>query len=101
MAGKAEPTDAEVEAGQKADSDDEDDEDEEEEGAKITEVTEVKDESKEKVTGIPEFWLTALRNHVPISETITDRDEEVSCRCTFPHLSFTCFGCALLTVSRL
>src|ERR1700722_12532845 len=23
---------------------------------------------------IPEFWLTALRNHVPLSEIITDRD---------------------------
>jgi len=25
-------------------------------------------------TGIPEFWLTALRNHIPLSEMITDRD---------------------------
>lgn len=72
IAGKAEPTDAEVEAGQAADSDDED---EEEEGARITEVDEEKKD--EKVEGIPEFWLTALRNHAPISETITDRDEEV------------------------
>ncbi|KAK1927014.1 putative nucleosome assembly protein I [Papiliotrema laurentii] len=71
IAGKAEPTDAEVEAGQAADSDDED---EEEEGARITEVDEEKKD--EKVEGIPEFWLTALRNHAPISETITDRDEE-------------------------
>jgi nucleosome assembly protein 1-like 1 len=74
IAGKAEPTDAEVEAGQAADSDDEDDE---EEGARISEVTDEKDEDS-KVAGIPEFWLTALRNHVAISETITDRDEEVS-----------------------
>ena len=28
--------------------------------------------------GVPEFWLTALRNHAPISDTITDRDEKVS-----------------------
>jgi len=40
-------------------------------------VTEVDDDNKEAAAGIPEFWLTALRNHVPISETITDRDEEV------------------------
>lgn len=25
-------------------------------------------------TGIPEFWLTALRNHVGLNELITDRD---------------------------
>lgn len=74
IAGKAEPTEAEIEAGKAADSDDED---EEEEEARITEVTDEK-EGDEKVTGIPEFWLTALRNHAPISDTITDRDEEVS-----------------------
>ncbi|KAF6752047.1 nucleosome assembly protein I [Ephemerocybe angulata] len=27
-------------------------------------------------TGIPEFWLTALRNHIGIGELITDRDAE-------------------------
>lgn len=27
-------------------------------------------------TGIPEFWLTALRNHVGISDLITERDAE-------------------------
>jgi len=27
-------------------------------------------------TGIPEFWLTALRNHVGLSEQITDKDEQ-------------------------
>ena len=27
-------------------------------------------------TGIPEFWLTALRNHVGISELITERDAD-------------------------
>lgn len=30
----------------------------------------------EDVKGIPEFWLTALKNHVPTAETISDRDEE-------------------------
>ena len=71
-----EPTDAEIEAGQNADSDDEGDE---EGGARITDVKD--DESKgedKKVDGVPEFWLTALRNHAPISDTITDRDEDVS-----------------------
>jgi nucleosome assembly protein 1-like 1 len=28
----------------------------------------------EDAPGIPEFWLTALRNHVGLSELITDRD---------------------------
>lgn len=26
--------------------------------------------------GVPEFWLTALRNHIGLSEIITERDEE-------------------------
>ncbi|RSH88594.1 hypothetical protein EHS25_002821 [Saitozyma podzolica] len=72
IAGKLEPTDEEVEKGQAADSDEEDEEDEE--GAKITEVKEGEEDAT--VAGIPEFWLTALRNHAPISETITDSDEE-------------------------
>lgn len=74
IAGKAEPTEAEVEAGKASDSDDE--EEDEEEGAKISEIDESK--ADDKVEGIPEFWLTALRNHAPVSETIEDQDEEVS-----------------------
>ena len=75
--GKEEPTEVEIEAGQNADSDDEED-DEEAHGARITEVKDDKPEGEdEKVNGVPEFWLTALRNHAPISDTITDRDEEV------------------------
>lgn len=49
---------------------DSDVEDEEEKKAK-EEVT-----GGEDVKGIPEFWLTALKNHVPTAETISDRDEE-------------------------
>lgn len=33
-------------------------------------------EEKSEENGIPEFWLTALRNLVPVAETISDRDEE-------------------------
>lgn len=69
ISGKAEPTDGDVEAGKAADSDDEDEEDEEEE--KST-------EEGADVKGIPEFWLTALKNAMPIAEQITDNDEEVS-----------------------
>ncbi|BEI89766.1 uncharacterized protein CcaverHIS019_0211280 [Cutaneotrichosporon cavernicola] len=70
ISGKAEPTDAEVTEGQKADEDDEDDEDE---GAQVTELT---DDNDEEITGIPEFWLTAMKNAIPLAETITDADEE-------------------------
>ena len=83
ISGKVEPTDEEVEAGKKSDEDDEDDDEEEEEGAKVTEIKDEKEAAEEAKTmvGVPEFWLTALRNHVAISETITDADEEVSISC--------------------
>lgn len=68
ITGKAEPTDGDVEAGKAADSDDEDDEEEEEKST----------EEGADVKGIPEFWLTALKNAMPIAEQITDNDEEVS-----------------------
>jgi len=68
ISGKAEPTDGDVEAGKAADSDDEDDEEEEEKST----------EEGADVKGIPEFWLTALKNAMPIAEQITDNDEEVS-----------------------
>ncbi|WOO82498.1 Putative nucleosome assembly protein [Vanrija pseudolonga] len=84
IAGKVEPTDEEVTEGQNADSDDEDDE--EEEGAHVTEITE--DGKDAKVTGIPEFWLTALKNHIPVAETITDTDEEALQHLTDIRLSY-------------
>jgi len=68
ISGKAEPTEGDVEAGKAADSDDEDDEEEEEKST----------EEGADVKGIPEFWLTALKNAMPIAEQITDNDEEVS-----------------------
>jgi len=68
ISGKAEPTEGDVEAGKAADSDDEDDEEEEEKST----------EEGGDVKGIPEFWLTALKNAMPIAEQITDNDEEVS-----------------------
>ncbi|KAJ2065140.1 histone chaperone [Coemansia sp. S146] len=60
---------------------------EKEEGAKIAaaEAEEdkakpsgIKDEEEEEApaVGIPEFWLTALRNHPQLGELITERDEE-------------------------
>ncbi|KZO92129.1 NAP-domain-containing protein [Calocera viscosa TUFC12733] len=66
--GEAEPTDKEVEAGVESSKKEEDEDIFDEEEAK-------KKGEGDDVKGIPEFWLTALRNHVGISELITDRDE--------------------------
>ncbi|KAI8993147.1 nucleosome assembly protein-domain-containing protein [Pilobolus umbonatus] len=67
--GKYEPTDEEVALGEKVDEDsDEEIEEEEEEQKK-----EIEDDRK--VKGIPEFWLTLLKNHPQIVETITPEDE--------------------------
>ena len=60
--GQEEPTDAEVEAGKKEG---------EEESTK-----EAEDDSAEDMKGIPEFWLTAMKNQVSLAEMITERDEE-------------------------
>lgn len=71
--GSTEPTLEEIEEGEALD---------EEEG--IKQVEEIKEEGEEEgeeeeeqVKGIPNFWLTALENLTPVSETITDRDSEV------------------------
>jgi len=82
ISGKAEPTEDEVTAGQNADSDDEDEE--EPAGASISEV---KDDD-EKVDGIPEFWLTAMKNSNPLAETITDEDEAALKSLTDIRLSY-------------
>ncbi|KAK9470580.1 uncharacterized protein V1510DRAFT_422731 [Dipodascopsis tothii] len=68
VAGVIEPTDQEVEAG-KEEEEDEDDDDEQDEQVKST--------IPEDAKGIPEFWLTALKNMIAFSESITDKDEEV------------------------
>ncbi|KAK4251140.1 nucleosome assembly protein-like protein [Corynascus novoguineensis] len=63
--GKTEPTEEQVQAGEENA--------EEEEGAAIKE--EKPAESAEKVAGIPEFWLSAMKNQISLAEMITDRDE--------------------------
>jgi len=63
--GQNEPTEDQVEAGEE--------DEEEEEGAAIKE--EKPAESAEKVSGIPEFWLSAMKNQISLAEMITDRDE--------------------------
>lgn len=64
--GEKEPTDAEVEAGKNKD------ENEKPEKTEDDEET----EPAEPMKGIPEFWLSALKNQISLAELITDRDEE-------------------------
>ncbi|KAK5135969.1 hypothetical protein LTR08_004427 [Meristemomyces frigidus] len=68
--GQTEPTEQEIEAG-------EEDEDEEDEEAKAEQAeADKKDEaSGAEAKGIPEFWLSAMKNS-SLAETITDRDED-------------------------
>lgn len=66
--GQAEPTDAEVEAGKTSDEEDQ----KEEEEKPQEETTE---ETSKDFSGIPEFWLSAMKNQVSLSEMITERDE--------------------------
>ncbi|RUS23034.1 hypothetical protein BC937DRAFT_93077 [Endogone sp. FLAS-F59071] len=69
VTGKSEPTDEEVAAGEKIDVDDEEEE-------KKEEKKEEKEEEKD-VVGVPEFWLTAMKNHIQLAEFITEKDEAV------------------------
>ncbi|KAG9973782.1 hypothetical protein KCU72_g23947, partial [Aureobasidium melanogenum] len=62
--GATEPTEQEVEAGKE--DEEEDDEDEE--------ADQAEDKSAADIKGIPEFWLSAMKNS-SLAETITDRDE--------------------------
>jgi nucleosome assembly protein 1-like 1 len=65
--GGVEPTEAEIEAGK---------EDEEEEEEETKEAEEETKEEGESMNGIPEFWLSAMKNQISLAEMITERDEE-------------------------
>lgn len=65
--GASEPTEDEVKAG-------EEDEEEDEE-AEAVKAEADKDSAAADMKGIPEFWLSAMKNS-SLQETITDRDEE-------------------------
>jgi nucleosome assembly protein 1-like 1 len=69
VTGLNEPTDEEVAAGEQIDVDEEAETESEE-----TKV-DANDNDEKAVTGVPEFWLTALRNHPQLVEFITDKDE--------------------------
>jgi len=68
MEGEVEPTDEEVKAGEHLTQKDD---------PEAKPLSELGDSTNTNdIKGIPEFWLTALRNHINISELITERDEE-------------------------
>jgi nucleosome assembly protein 1-like 1 len=73
IAGQVEPTDAEVKAGEDQSVKDDPDSI----PFSQLEITDEDTEAGKDMKGIPEFWLTALRNHVDIAELITERDEPV------------------------
>lgn len=89
--GKDEPTEDEIKKGVEVEEEEEDDEDSDFEDEE--DVDDEDDEEREKPKkergvkpsdeelaqapkGIPEFWLTTLKNHLGLSELITERDED-------------------------
>lgn len=66
--GDVEPTKEEIELGEADDDDDEED-------GMEAEKPEPK-AADASIKGIPEFWLSAMKNQVSLAEMITDRDEE-------------------------
>ncbi|KAK8017604.1 nucleosome assembly protein [Apiospora rasikravindrae] len=74
--GGTEPSEDEIKAGEKdddeeAEADAADKPKEEEKPAESAEAA----EAAENVSGIPEFWLSAMKNQISLAEMITDRDE--------------------------
>ena len=61
--GATEPSEEEIKAGEE----DDEEQDEAEPAEKTEEASDVK--------GIPEFWLSAMKNQISLAEMITDRDE--------------------------
>lgn len=65
--GAVEPTEDEVKAGEQVEGGNDD---------KTTKVDSSNDGKKtDELAGIPEFWLSAMKNQVSLAELITDRDE--------------------------
>lgn len=76
--GKEEPTAEEIEEGEAlAEEEEEEDEEEGEKEEGEAEEAEEEEEDSADIQGVPNFWLTALENLTPVSETITDRDSEI------------------------
>jgi nucleosome assembly protein 1-like 1 len=69
--GKAEPTEEEIKAGEENNEDEEP----QAEGEASASSPDKQAATSENVTGIPEFWLSAMKNQITLAEMITDRDE--------------------------
>ncbi|KAI6755324.1 hypothetical protein HG531_004430 [Fusarium graminearum] len=65
--GKSEPTEDEIKAGEEDDEEVDDDD--------AATKSETKSDVPDNVSGIPEFWLSAMKNQISLAEMITDRDE--------------------------
>ncbi|KAG9088808.1 hypothetical protein FRC06_001833 [Ceratobasidium sp. 370] len=84
LSGESEPTDEEVTIGEAVTAKDKEDEDEEEKelAASLAKLatkdkkSDAKESEEDDSKGIPQFWLTALRNHPQLQTSITERDEE-------------------------
>ncbi|PWN46419.1 nucleosome assembly protein [Ceraceosorus guamensis] len=72
IAGSVEPSFEEVKKGEESDPPEEDEDEPKEPKASLADAQAPANSEK----GIPEFWLTALKNHVALSELITERDED-------------------------
>lgn len=68
--GAMEPSEEEVKAGEQ------DGEEASEDGESVKPESTDKDESAESFKGIPEFWLSAMKNQVSLAELITQNDEQ-------------------------
>ena len=68
--GATEPSEEEVKAGEQ------DGEEGSEDGESVKPEPTDKDESAESFKGIPEFWLSAMKNQVSLAELITQNDEQ-------------------------
>ena len=66
--GIAEPNEDEIKAGQAADEGEDQD-------AEESKAAPADGAAQENISGIPEFWLSAMKNQVSLAELITDRDE--------------------------
>ncbi|OBA23620.1 NAP-domain-containing protein [Metschnikowia bicuspidata var. bicuspidata NRRL YB-4993] len=69
--GEQEPTAAEIEVGEEIEAEHKDPEDQDADDQSDAEGDD------EEISGVPNFWLTALENLNTVSETITERDSEV------------------------
>ncbi|RHZ43477.1 hypothetical protein Glove_1096g1 [Diversispora epigaea] len=73
--GESEPTKEEIETGATLDEEQQTETEENAQPEK-NKLQEIKECTTEPVKGIPEFWLTAMKNLGTIAEIITDRDED-------------------------